>query len=145
MNAFLSLFCGIVFAIGLGLSGMTDPAKVIGFLALTKNWDPSLAFVMIGAIAVHGTVYALFRKRSKPFFQDSFSQPQEVGITAKLIIGALLFGLGWGLSGFCPGPAVVSSVTLQPKVGVFVAAMLCGFFMVNLFSYMLSFRNRSES
>jgi uncharacterized membrane protein YedE/YeeE len=124
---------------------MTDPSKVIGFLELTENWDPSLAFVMIGAIAVHGSVYALFRKRSKPLFRASFSQPSEIGITAKLIIGALIFGLGWGLGGFCPGPAVVSSVTLQPKVGVFVAAMLCGFFMVNLFSYMFSFREKNAS
>ena len=140
MNAFLSLFCGFIFAIGLGISGMTDPNKVIGFLALTKDWDPSLAFVMIGAIAVHGSVYLFTRKRPAPLFATDFSTPSTQNITPKLIIGALLFGLGWGLGGFCPGPAVVSSVSLHPKIGVFVASMLAGFFMVNTITYMNSFR-----
>lgn len=140
MNAFLSLLCGILFAIGLGISGMTDPNKVLGFLELTQSWDPSLAFVMMGAIAVHGTTYALFRKRTTPFFSASFDKPTTNSITPALIIGSLLFGLGWGLGGFCPGPAVVSSVSLHPKIIAFVVSMLCGFFIVNMTTYMLSFR-----
>ena len=140
MNAILSLLCGFIFAVGLGISGMTDPNKVIGFLTLNKDWDPSLAFVMAGAIAIHGTTYFLFRKKTEPFFAASFSKPATNSITPKLIIGALLFGLGWGLGGFCPGPAVVSTVSLHPKVGVFVVSMLSGFFLVNVITYMLSFR-----
>lgn len=140
MNAFLSLLCGFIFAVGLGISGMTDPNKVIGFLTLNKDWDPSLAFVMAGAIAVHGTTYFLFRNKTEPFFAASFSKPETRNITPKLIIGALLFGLGWGLGGFCPGPAVVSTVSLHPKVGVFVVSMLSGFFLVNVITYMFSFR-----
>ncbi|MAA80264.1 MAG: hypothetical protein CL916_13500 [Deltaproteobacteria bacterium] len=143
MNAFLSLFCGFIFAVGLGLSGMTDPNKVIGFLTLNKDWDPSLAFVMAGAIAIHGTTYFLFRKQKKPFFAPSFSKPATSNIDSKLIIGALMFGLGWGLGGFCPGPAIVSTVSLHPKVGVFVVSMLSGFFLVNVITYMLSFRKDS--
>ena len=140
MNAFLSLLCGFIFAIGLGISGMTDPNKVIGFLTLNKDWDPSLAFVMAGAIAIHGTTYFLFRKQKEPFFASSFSTPTTSSITYKLIIGALLFGFGWGLGGFCPGPAVVSTVSLHPKVGVFVVSMVTGFFLVNIITYMFSFR-----
>ena len=140
MNAFLSLLCGFVFAIGLGISGMTDPNKVIGFLTLNKDWDPSLAFVMAGAIAIHGTTYFLFRKQKAPYFATSFSKPATNSITPQLIIGALLFGLGWGLGGFCPGPAIVSTTSLHPKVGVFVVSMVSGFFLVNVVAYMLSFR-----
>ena len=142
MNAFLSLFCGILFAIGLGVSGMTDPNNVLAFLELTDKWDPSLAFVMMGAIAVHGTCYLLFRKRTTPFFARIFEQPTHKNITPSLIVGSLLFGLGWGLGGFCPGPAVVSSVSLHPKIIAFVVAMFCGFFIVNMSRYMLSFRKK---
>ena len=141
MNAFLSLFCGFIFAIGLGISGMTDPNKVIGFLTLNKDWDPSLAFVMVGAIAVHGITYFVFRKRKKPLFTSSFSRPATSSVTPKLIVGALLFGLGWGIGGFCPGPAIVSTASLHPKVGVFVVSMVSGFFLVNIITYMFSFRN----
>lgn len=141
MNVLLSLFCGILFAIGLGVSGMTDPNKVLGFLQLTEKWDPSLAFVMMGAIAVHGSSYALFRKKNTPFFASSFDRPSSTSITPALIIGSLIFGLGWGLGGFCPGPAVVSSVSLHPKIIAFVVSMLCGFFLVNVTTYMLSFRS----
>ena len=140
MNALLSLFCGFIFAVGLGISGMTDPNKVIGFLTLNKDWDPSLAFVMAGAIAIHGTTYFLFRKQKEPYFAPSFAKPETNNITTKLILGALMFGLGWGLGGFCPGPALVSTVSLHPKVGVFVVSMLTGFFLVNVMTYMLSFR-----
>jgi len=145
MNIILSFICGVIFAIGLGLSGMTDPAKVLGFLEIGSSWDPALAFVMVGAIGVHGTVYTLFRKRKKPMFAASFAQPKTTKINMPLMIGALTFGAGWGLGGFCPGPAVVSSVSLQPKIGVFVVAMLTGWFVVNIGRYILSSRASSQS
>jgi len=141
MNIFLSFFCGIVFAIGLGLSGMTDPAKVLGFLEIGANWDPALAFVMVGAIAIHGTAYVIFRNKQKPIFADKFERPATQNINAPLLIGALTFGAGWGLGGFCPGPAVVSSVSLQPKIGVFMVSMLSGWFVVNIVRYMMASRN----
>lgn len=140
MNALLSLLCGFIFAVGLGISGMTDPNKVIGFLTLNKDWDPSLAFVMAGAIAIHGAAYFLFRKQKEPYFAASFSRPATNSITPGLIIGALMFGLGWGIGGFCPGPAIVSTVSLHPKVGIFVVSMLTGFFLVNVITYAFSFR-----
>ena len=141
MNTFLSFFCGLIFAIGLGLSGMTDPAKVLGVLEIGANWDPALAFVMVGAIAVHGTAYFVFRKKETPVFASAFERPATQIINAPLVVGALTFGAGWGLGGFCPGPAVVSSVSLQPKIGVFVVSMLTGWFVVNIVKYMMASRN----
>ena len=117
---------GVVFAIGLGLSGMTQPAKVVGFLDVTGDWDPSLAFVMMGAIAVH----MLFALRAKaggvPVLADHYDLPTKRGLDPKLLIGAALFGAGWGVSGFCPGPAVVSLVALKTGTLAFVGAMLAG-------------------
>ena len=117
---------GLTFAVGLGISGMTQPAKVIAFLDVTGAWDPSLAFVMLGAIGVH----LLFARRASsaaaPRFAPAFSLPLATGIDRRLLLGAALFGIGWGIAGFCPGPAVVSVVTLTPSALAFVAAMLVG-------------------
>ena len=99
---------GVVFAIGLALAGMTKPSKVIGFLDLRGAWDPSLAFVMCGAIAVHFIALRVIWKRTAPLFDSTFHLPTRKDIDARLILGAALFGVGWGLGGFCPGPALVS-------------------------------------
>ena len=127
MIAFLS---GLVFAIGLGISGMTDPAKVKSFLDVTGAWDPSLAFVMVGAIAVHVVFAQIARRRAKPMFAEAFLLPVKTRIDARLVGGSALFGFGWGAAGFCPGPALVVLVGLSPAAVVFVAAMLLGIALV---------------
>ncbi len=125
---------GLVFALGLGLSGMTDANKVIGFLNLAGDWDPSLAFVMMGAIGVHLVMYRMILKRQSPLFADRFYIPTRRDISAQLLVGAALFGVGWGLGGFCPGPGLVSLVSFDPAAGVFVASMLGGMLMHSLLS-----------
>ncbi|WP_310613764.1 YeeE/YedE family protein [Limnohabitans sp.] len=117
---------GLLFGLGLMLSGMTDPAKVIGFLDLFGNWDPSLAFVMCGAIAVGFFAFALAKKRTTSFLGGALHLPKSNQIDRRLVIGSLVFGAGWGLAGFCPGPALVSMATGQDKALVFVLAMVFG-------------------
>jgi uncharacterized membrane protein YedE/YeeE len=118
-----------VFALGLGISGMTRPVKVIGFLDFTGNWDPSLAFVMIGAIAMYSIAYRWIGRRSAPVLAPRFSIPTRKDIDASLILGAALFGAGWGLSGFCPGPAITSLASGAVPVIVFVGAMAIGVYL----------------
>lgn len=118
---------GLLFAVGLGLSGMTQPAKVTGFLDIAGNWDPTLAFVMGGAVLVGFVAFPLILRRPHPLLADRFALPTRTAIDAPLLVGAVLFGVGWGLAGYCPGPAVVSLVTLSPAVIVFVVAMGIGF------------------
>ena len=122
--AFLS---GLLFALGLGLSSMTNPAKVIAFLDVFGHWDPSLAFVMIGAVGVH-LVFALRVRRpaARPVLAAHFVLPTSKTMDKRLVVGSALFGLGWGAAGFCPGPAVVSVVTLTPNTLLFVSAMIVG-------------------
>ena len=117
---------GLLFGIGLILSGMTDPGKVIGFLDLTGAWDPSLALVMGGAILVGVFAFALAKKRTTTFLGGALQLPSSNAIDKRLLAGSLLFGVGWGLAGFCPGPAIVSLGSGQPKAAVFVLAMLVG-------------------
>ena len=117
---------GLLFGLGLMLSGMTSPGKVIGFLDLFGNWDPSLAFVMGGAIAVGFFAFAVAKKRTTNFLGGAFHLPNAHQIDRRLVIGSLLFGAGWGLAGFCPGPALVSMATGQDKALVFVLAMVFG-------------------
>lgn len=120
--AFLS---GLVFAIGLVLSGMTDPAKVIGFLDFAGDWDPSLAFVMMAGILVHATLYPIITRARSPLFGE-FQIPTRRDIDWRLVVGAAMFGIGWGLSGFCPGPAIVSLAGLGPSVLVFGGTLYIG-------------------
>jgi uncharacterized protein len=122
--AFVGLAAGLIFGVGLVVSGMTDPAKVRGFLDFTGSWDPTLAFVMAGAIAVHLPAYRLIRGRPAPVLAASFHLPTRQDIDAKLLVGAALFGVGWGLGGYCPGPAVASLALGGPAVTTFVAALL---------------------
>jgi len=117
---------GLLFGLGLLLSGMTDPGKVLGFLDLFGNWDPSLALVMGGAIGVGVFAFALAKKRTLSFLGDAMRMPTSSQIDRRLIVGALMFGAGWGLAGFCPGPALVSLATGQPKAAAFVAFMVAG-------------------
>lgn len=115
---------GALFAVGLAVGGMTQPAKVIGFLDVTGDWDPSLIFVMAGAIAVHAIVYRLVRRRSAPFLAERFAVPTRRDLDPRLIGGAALFGVGWGLGGYCPGPGVTALVSGSAPALVFVASML---------------------
>ena len=121
-----SFFVGFIFAIGLGMAGMTQPHKVIGFLDLFGTWDPSLLFVMIGAIGVHSLGYHFIIKRKSPLWDVQWHLPKQKKITPQLIIGSILFGMGWGLAGYCPGPAVVSLGSGQAGPWIFVIAMLLG-------------------
>ncbi len=126
MHRITEFFVGLLFGLGLLLSGMTDPAKVLGFLDLFGNWDPSLAFVMGGAIMVGFFAFALARKRTTNFLGGALHLPKSTQIDKRLVIGGLTFGAGWGLAGFCPGPGVVSMASGEVKAAVFVAAMLVG-------------------
>lgn len=122
----LSLFSGIVFGLGLIVSGMSNPAKVLGFLDLAGAWDPSLALVMGGAIGVAMPAFWLARRRSTALLGVPMQLPSSRHIDRRLLLGSLAFGAGWGIAGFCPGPALVSLLAGQPKAWVFVAAMLAG-------------------
>ena len=117
---------GLLFGWGLLISGMTDPAKVIGFLDLAGSWDPSLALVMGGAIAVGFFAFGAAKKRTSNFLGGALHLPTSRDLDKRLLLGALLFGAGWGLAGFCPGPGIVSRAAGQPKAMVFVVAMLAG-------------------
>ncbi|ASI94985.1 YeeE/YedE family protein [Vibrio rotiferianus] len=122
-------FSGILFGIGMVISGMADPAKVIGFLDITGAWDPSLSFVMGGALAIFVPAYLLLIKpRNESVFGDEIICPTSKAIDKKLVVGAALFGIGWGLLGVCPGPAVASLFTGNTQALLFIAAMLVGSF-----------------
>jgi uncharacterized protein len=128
--ALSALFAGALFGAGLVVSGMTQPAKVIGFLDIFGSWDPSLAFVMAGAIGVHALAYRSIRKRAAPVLAESFELPPVRRVDARLVGGAALFGVGWGLGGYCPGPSIVALGTLAPGVLVFVAGLVGGSLLV---------------
>lgn len=125
-SALAAFVAGLIFAIGLAISGMTQPGKVTAFLDIFGNWDPSLAFVMMGAIGVHVVLYRVIRQRATPLFVSTFSIPTRSDLDLRLLGGAALFGVGWGLGGFCPGPAVTSLASGKVPVIVFVGAMLVG-------------------
>jgi uncharacterized protein len=126
MPIFTALLAGLVFGLGLILSGMADPAKVLAFLDLAGPWDPSLALVMVGAIAVGLGAFALVKQRDTTLLGLSFKLPVARQIDGRLVGGSLLFGAGWGLAGFCPGPALVAAGMGELKAVAFVAAMLVG-------------------
>jgi uncharacterized membrane protein YedE/YeeE len=117
---------GALFALGLAISGMTKPAKVIGFLDISGEWDASLAFVMGGAIAVHFVAYRLIMRRSAPLFDTKFHMPTRKDIDPRLVLGAALFGVGWGLGGFCPGPGIVAAGGGSLHAIVFLVGMTLG-------------------
>jgi len=126
MPTFFALLAGIVFGLGLIVSGMSNPAKVLGFLDLAGPWDPSLAFVMAGAIAVGAIAFTVARRRTRSLLGLEMHLPTARRLDARLIGGSLLFGVGWGIAGFCPGPALVALGMGEAKAAVFVIAMLAG-------------------
>ena len=126
MNALAAFAAGLVFGIGLIVSGMTDPGKVIGFLDVAGRWDPSLAFVMGGAILVGYFSFAAAGKRGRTFLGGAMQLPTRRDIDARLVAGSTVFGIGWGLAGFCPGPALVALGAGIDQAALFVAAMLAG-------------------
>ena len=132
MSKIISLVCGIIFGIGLTVSEMIDPAKVLGFLNIFGDWDPSLAFVMIGALIISSPFFHLFKNNNKPIFSEKFSYSQNKEINKKLIVGSSLFGAGWGLAGLCPGPAIASLALLNINSANFVVTMFIGFYLVKL-------------
>ena len=126
MLVFTSLLAGLVFGIGLILSGMANPAKVLGFLDLFGRWDPSLALVRVTAVAVSGVAFSLVRRRGVSLLGAVMKLPTARQIDRRLVTGSVLFGIGWGIAGFCPGPALVALGMGEVKAAVFVAAMLAG-------------------
>ena len=122
----ISLTSGILFGIGLAVSNMISPSKIVGFLDITGDWDPSLAFVMVGAVIVTGIAFKIILKRSKPIYQSEFNIFKNTHIDLRLILGASIFGVGWAISGLCPGPAIASIGFLNEKLLVFVIALLIG-------------------
>lgn len=125
-------FAGILFAAGLVLGQMTQPARVIAFLDVTGSWDPTLLFVMGGAVGVHLPLLVWLRRRRQPWLAPSARLPRSSNVDAPLLIGATLFGVGWGLSGYCPGPALVASVTARANVLLLVGSMFVGMAVCDL-------------
>lgn len=117
-------FAGLLFAVGLIVGGMTQPSKVVGFLDLTGSWDPSLAFVMGGAILVHATSYRFVMRRPSPVFALNFQVPTQTDVTPRLVVGSALFGVGWGLAGYCPGPALSSAALMEWETLLFVGSLV---------------------
>lgn len=131
-NSIVALLVGFIFAIGLGVAGMTQPAKVVGFLDIFGSWDPSLMFVMAGAIAVHFITYKLIRKRTKPVFDIKWHVPTSKEVTPTLMVGAFLFGIGWGLGGLCPGPAITALASFEVRPFIFILSMIIGMYLYRL-------------
>ena len=129
-----SFLVGIIFAFGLALAGMTQPEKIIGFLdILSGAWDPTLGFVMMGAIPVHLISHRLLKGRPSPLFDTEFHLPKKTEINKSLVIGGALFGMGWGLGGYCPGPGLASIASLNSDVLIFVVSMTAGMMLFRIY------------
>jgi uncharacterized membrane protein YedE/YeeE len=131
-DTLVPLLAGTIFGAGLMLGGMTDPARVRGFLDLFGEWDPTLAFVMGGAVLVMALAWLLQNRMQRPVFATSFALPDRSDITAKLVGGSALFGIGWGIAGLCPGPGFAALAIEPLSAAIFVAAMLAGMMLVRL-------------
>ena len=130
MSKIISLVSGIVFGVGLVISEMINPEKVLGFLDLFGNWDPSLAFVMIGALIVSSPLFHIIKNKEKPLFAEKFNYSNNKEVNNRLIVGSALFGAGWGLGGLCPGPAISSIALININSITFIFAMFFGFYLV---------------
>ena len=130
MRKIISLVSGIVFGVGLVISEMINPEKVLGFLDLFGNWDPSLAFVMIGALIISSPLFHIIKNKEKPLFAEKFNYSNNKEVNNRLIVGSALFGAGWGLGGLCPGPAISSIALININSITFVFAMFFGFYLV---------------
>jgi uncharacterized membrane protein YedE/YeeE len=131
-DTLVPLASGTIFGAGLALGGMTDPARVRGFLDLFGDWDPTLAFVMGGAVLVMAVAWLVQRRMQHPLFATSFSLPDRSDLTPRLVGGSALFGIGWGIAGLCPGPGFASLAIAPASAAIFVAAMLAGMVLVRL-------------
>ena len=129
MKNIITLLAGLIFGLGLIISGMTNPAKVIGFLDIAGLWDPSLMFVMLGGISVAFVGFKFVQNKSQTIFDDAIHLPGTTHISKELVIGSLLFGAGWGLAGFCPGPALVAMGAGYKEAFIFVMAMMIGMYI----------------
>ena len=129
MPNIFSLISGVLFGFGLAISSMINPAKIVGFLDITGNWDPSLAFVMGGAVFVTAVTFRIILNRPTPMFANKFELPSKVNLDGKLIFGAAIFGIGWAVSGLCPGPAISSIIFLDENLLIFISALLLGSFI----------------
>jgi len=139
MTALIAFASGLVFGLGLIISGMANPAKVLGFLDLAGAWDPSLAFVMGGAVLVTAAGFALLRRRRASLSGEPLRWPTATRVDVRLAVGSLAFGAGWGLAGFCPGPALVAASAGVSEALIFVAAMVAG---MAIFSVLEKFKSR---
>ncbi|QEK95508.1 YeeE/YedE family protein [Achromobacter insolitus] len=139
MVALIAFVSGLVFGLGLIISGMANPAKVLGFLDVAGAWDPSLAFVMGGAVLVTAVGFALLRRRRVSVSGEPLRWPTATRVDVRLAVGSLAFGVGWGLAGFCPGPALVAASAGVPEALIFVAAMVAG---MAIFSMLEKFKSR---
>jgi uncharacterized membrane protein YedE/YeeE len=142
--ALASFVCGLIFGFGLLISGMTQSAKVLGFLDIFGRWDPTLAFVMASALVVSGIGFALLRQRTRPVLATQYLWPTRTDIDRRLVVGSVLFGIGWGLVGLCPGPALVNLAGLLPTVMVFVLAMAAGMIIKDLLEAVGAFGDRDR-
>ena len=131
-DTLVPLASGTIFGAGLALGGMTDPARVRGFLDLFGDWDPTLAFVMGGAVLVMAIAWLVQRRMQRPVFAEGFSLPDRSDLTPRLVGGSALFGIGWGIAGLCPGPGFASLAIAPASAAIFVAAMLAGMLLVRL-------------
>jgi hypothetical protein len=132
INRISEFLVGLLFGLGLIVAGMTDPGKVLAFLDLAGAWDPSLAFVMGGAILVGLLAFTIAKQRTTTFLGEAMHLPTARDIDRRLVLGSLLFGAGWGIAGFCPGPAIVTAGSGEPKAILFVLAMLAGMWIFEL-------------
>ncbi|MBB3142093.1 DUF6691 family protein [Halomonas organivorans] len=134
MKSLMGYVAGLLFGLGLAVSGMTDPARVLGFLDLAGAWDPTLVFVLGGAVATNFVGYRLALRRPNPLFAAAFQLPTRRDLDARLVGGAALFGVGWGLSGYCPGPAFASIAGISAPLIAMLAAMIAGWFLARALS-----------
>lgn len=131
-NSVAALAVGFIFAVGLGLAGMTDPKNVVAFLDVFGNWNPSLIFVMGGALVVHMILFRIITKQPAPLLASQFQLPKRRDIDKRLIFGSMLFGIGWGLAGYCPAPAITALADFSSSPAVFVVSMLSGMALFNV-------------
>ena len=128
-----ALISGVIFGLGLSVSEMINPTRVIGFLDVLGSWDATLLLVMIAAVAITGVGFPFVMKRAKPILADRFAVPERSDIDARLIAGSVIFGIGWGLAGLCPGPAIAAVVSMSPSILMFVVAMAGGQWIASRF------------
>jgi uncharacterized membrane protein YedE/YeeE len=138
MLVIAALICGFIFGLGLLISGMVQPTKVLGFLDIFGTWDPSLAVVMLAALVISGLGFGLAKRRERPILATQSFLPTKIAIDRPLVIGSALFGIGWGLVGLCPGPALENLATLSPRVIAFVITMTGGMALHDLWQKYIS-------